>query len=168
MDVPTWVYIGGAYFAGGLVSAGAWSLIAWRTDEIQDKLARFGYESAKSSVQESTLTMILIWGFAVPGMIISALYEWLSEKANPHLGHRKSWEEKMKTLAIEEKAFPGETSSVELIPECACQIDPNEDEDLKDPYLNGLIPDEVIIERLKKQRSALKTEIKRLRSIGLT
>ncbi len=165
MDIG-WI-ISGATVATGMTFSGIWSMTAWRFRYIKNDLAENGYDSAHREVWAMTWMLIPFWMIIVPFWLILTIYASLMRISNPHLEHRKSWERKLALRSMEQDEYPDE-GTISLVPECACQIDPGDEKGMKNPYLSNMMSDDLTIKLLLQQRTALKDEIKRLRSIGLT
>lgn len=167
MDVPTWFPWVLVYLAFGLTSAACWCMVAWKTQKLKKVLADSGYEHARYKLLEIGGLLIAFWPWMLSVTAVTTLFEHLSKVGNPHLAHREAWEAKIALRSMEEQQFPG-NGTVDLTPECACQIDPHYDKDELNPYMSEYMDDSEKLPLVIKQRDALKKEIRRLRSIGLS
>lgn len=167
MDGPTllsWVL---AYLGIGLAWASSWCMIAWKTEYLNKILADSGYEYARYKILETAGLLIVFWLWMVSFAAVVTLFESLIKMGNPHLAHRKAWEAKIAMKSMEEQEFP-ENGTVDLTPECACQIDPHYNQEESNPYMSEYMDDSEKLALVIKQRDALRREIRRLRSIGLS
>lgn len=169
-ELLPWLPWAGGYVGIGIISASACFMSIWRTQDMKDYLAKHGYERATEQVKSVTLQYFFIW----PLMWAVSLFllGWsLLQRTNPHIAHLRDWDETKKSyhyrVKLEEDTSGDPDGVSKPEPWCSCQLD------APVPELNMYVDTRMVkptfaMEQYEVQNTALRKEILRLRSQGLS